>query len=214
LLNPFEEDVKASFKAFWKNNKPANQGSEAAMFEDEIDLQSLKKTIPASNWDRASAIIPEHLLEVYDLECEVVDDKCALDLQEFVYMNIFENIKSGPKSKCENCFKKTKTVIEQFFQYLDCNKDGLVTAENMFNGMSNMKGLPYPTTTTTMVNDFVLNTMEHKSAGLDVFDMYYGFLVGMYERVVEEDDLTEVNVNAMKVARRRNVKDGFGPLRK
>jgi len=84
----------------------------------------------------------------------------------------------------------------------------------MFNGMSNMKGLPYPKTTTTMINDFVLNTMEHKSAGLDIFDMYYGFLVGMYERVVDDDDLSEVTVNAMKVARRRNVKDGFGPLRK
>jgi len=50
------------------------------MFEDDIDLQSLKKTIPASNWDKASVIVPENLLEIYDLECEALDDDCGLDL--------------------------------------------------------------------------------------------------------------------------------------
>lgn len=33
-----------------------------------------------------------------------------------------------------------------------------------------MKDLPYEKTTTTMVNDFVLNTMDFHSAGLDNFD--------------------------------------------
>lgn len=50
-------------------------------------------------------------------------------------MNIFENIKSGPKSKCENCFKATKEIIGEFFKYTDCNKDGFISAENLWNGM-------------------------------------------------------------------------------
>lgn len=65
-----------------------------------------------------------------------------------------------------------------------------------------MKDLPYPETTTTMVNDFVLNTMEHKSAGLDLFDFTFGLLVGMYERVVTKTGLSEVILNSMKVVRR------------
>jgi len=77
-----------------------------------------------------------------------------------------------------------------------------------------MKGLPYPQTTTTMVNDFVLNTMDHKSALLDIFDFSYGLLVGMFERVVDDDAISEINLNSMKVVRRKNVQEGYGPLRK
>jgi hypothetical protein len=78
--------------------------------------------------------------------------------------------------------------------------------------MQNMKNLPYPNTTTSMVNDFVLNTFEHHSALLDIFDFSYGLLVGMYERIVDEDSVSEISLNSMKVVRRHNEKDGYGPL--
>jgi len=214
MLAQFEADVKAAFKAFWSNNSPSHKSSEAKMFEDKIDVQALSKTIDSSKWDRASAIDPVNIIATYDIDGEELNDKSGLDLQEFTYFLIFENIKSGTKSKCTNCLEKTKEVINDFFKYLDCNKDGLLSAENIFNGMSNMKGLPYPNTTTTMVNDFVLNTMEHKSASLDIFDFSYGLLVGMFERVIDSDALSEINLNSMKVVRRKNLKDGFGPLRK
>lgn len=56
------------------------------------------------------------------------------------YLNIRENIKSNvDESECENCFKKTKTEISTFFKYLDCDENDLVSAENMYNGMKNMK---------------------------------------------------------------------------
>jgi hypothetical protein len=43
--------------------------------------------------------------------------------------------------------------------------------------MASLKNLPYKTTT-TMINDFVLKTMEHVSSGLDRRDFTYGLLVG------------------------------------
>jgi len=55
-----------------------------------------------------------------------------------------------------------------------------------------MKDLPYKKTTTTMINDFMLNIMEHSSAGTDVIDFSFGLLVGMYERVISKDGLSEV----------------------
>jgi len=183
------------------------------MYHDEIDLTALTKTIADSKWDRAAVIDAVKVLQQYDIDGQQIDDRSGLDLEEFTYFLIFENIKSGTKSKCVNCLERTKVVIDQFFKYLDCNKDGFLSAENIYNGMTNMKGLPY-TTTTTMVNDFVLNTMEHKTALLDIFDFSYGLLVGMYERVIDDDAISEINLNSMKVIRRKNVSDGFGPLRK
>jgi len=76
--------------------------------------------------------------------------------------------------------------------------------------MSNLKNLPYRTTT-TMINDFVLKTMEHISSGLDRRDFTYGLLVGMFERVISDNNMSEIELNAMKVVRRKNVRDGYGP---
>jgi len=126
-------------------------------------------------------------------------------------MNIFENIKSKSGAPCTNCFGDTKKVIKEFFDYLDCNHDGNVSPENIYWGMTNMKDLPYPKTTTTMVNDFCLNTMEHTSAALDILDFNYGLLVGMYERVISKTGLSEINLNSMKVTRRGVIEGGGGP---
>jgi len=74
-----------------------------------------------------------------------------------------------------------------------------------------MKDLPYPKTTTTMVNDFCLNTMEHTSAALDIFDFMYGLLTGMYERVISKNGMSEITLNSMKVTRREVIEGGGGP---
>lgn len=99
----------------------------------------------------------------------------------------------------------------EFYKYIDCNHDNNISAENIYWAMSNMKDLPYKKTTTSMVNDFVLNTMEYKSAGLDLTDFFYGMLTGMYERVISEDGISEIQLNSMKVTRREVINGGGGP---
>lgn len=51
--------------------------------------------------------------------------------------------------------------------------------------MKNMK-TAFPVTT-TMVNDFVIKTMETNTASLDIKDFTYGILMGMMERLVNKD---------------------------
>jgi hypothetical protein len=48
--------------------------------------------------------------------------------------------------------------------------------------MKNMK-TDFPVTT-TMVNDFVIKTMETNTASLDIKDFTYGILMGLMERLV------------------------------
>jgi Ca2+-binding EF-hand superfamily protein len=50
-------------------------------------------------------------------------------------MNIFENAKVKSTNACTNCLEKTKVAIKEFFDYIDCNKDGNISAENIFYGM-------------------------------------------------------------------------------
>jgi len=127
-------------------------------------------------------------------------------------MNIFENIAVSSENECKNCFRNTKIQIDAFFDYVDCNHDGFVSAENIWHGMNNLKNLPYKTTT-TMINDFILHAMEYESAGIDRRDFTYGLLVGMFERVITDDAMSEIELNSMKVVRRHNAADGYGPGR-
>lgn len=55
----------------------------------------------------------------------------------------------------------------------------------IYDGMKNMK-TAFPVTT-TMVNDFVIKTMETNTASLDIKDFTYGILMGMMERLVNKD---------------------------
>jgi Ca2+-binding EF-hand superfamily protein len=50
-------------------------------------------------------------------------------------MNIFENAKAKATNACTNCMEKTKAAIKEFFDYLDCNHDGNISAENIYYGM-------------------------------------------------------------------------------
>jgi len=52
----------------------------------------------------------------------------------------------------------------------------------IYDGMKNMK-TAFPVTT-TMVNDFVIKTMETNTASLDIKDFTYGILMGLMERLV------------------------------
>lgn len=215
LLNSFETEIKSSWKAFHANSLAATKGDEAKM-DGGIDMMALKKTITDSKWDKAETLDFVKLIREYAIEDEEYgEDTTVINLQEFVYLNIRENIQSDmDASAATNAFEKTKKEISGFFDYLDCNEDGFISAENLYMGMKNMKKMQYEKTTTTMVNAFIINTMEHSSAGIDKIDMQFGMLVGMYERVITKNKMSEIQSNGMKVARRKIIEGGGGPGRR
>jgi len=40
-----------------------------------------------------------------------------------------------------------------------------------------------------MTNDFVLKTMDFATADVDLKDFMYGMLMGMFERLIEKEDI-------------------------
>lgn len=52
-----------------------------------------------------------------------------------------------------------------------------------------------------MTNDFVLKTMDFATADVDLKDFTYGMLMGMFERLIEKEDINVKKLNDMKKAR-------------
>ena len=65
--------------------------------------------------------------------------------------------------------------------------------------------------TSTMCNDFILKTMEFRTATTDLYDFTYGMLVGMFERVVDDHAVDETDINQMKDVRSKNIAAGHFP---
>lgn len=152
LLHPFEADTKAAFEAFWGLSGETAKGDAGTKFESgKVDWKGLTAGVEASKWVTKESA--EMILKKYAIESEEYgEDTTFLTFREFTYANIFENIRAKATSACTECFGDTKKVITEFFKYSDCNKDGLVSSENLYYGMTNMKDLAYEKTTTTMVN--------------------------------------------------------------
>jgi len=112
FLNSFEAEIKSNWKAFWTNALAGIKG-DADKMDGLIDMAALKKTITDSKWEKAETLNFEKLTREYALDSEKYEeDKTGLNIQEFVYMNIRENIKADVKSSAAtNNFIATKKDI-------------------------------------------------------------------------------------------------------
>ena len=99
--------------------------------------------------------------------------------------------------------------LQDFFDYLDCDKDGLISSEDIFRAFKNLK-TDFPVKS-SMINDFVLKTMDSKTASLDNRDFLYGVLVGMFERVVSNNEINESDLKPLVEVRKRQALNGNGP---
>jgi len=68
-----------------------------------IDAKAIGETIAQSEWSKAGNLDPYEILDKYDLT-----GKGKLNLKEFVYMTIFENVAVSSENECKNCFRDTK----------------------------------------------------------------------------------------------------------
>lgn len=96
-MNSFETEAKSSFEAFWKKNSAANQNDAG------VDTVGLDTGMKEFKWGVKKT--GDHLIQEYDIEGEEYNQETSIiDMQEFVYMNIFENIGFKPSHACTNCF--------------------------------------------------------------------------------------------------------------
>ena len=52
-----------------------------------------------------------------------------------------------------------------------------------------------------MINDFILKTMDFNAANVDLKDFSYGILMGMFERIVQDNKFDIEKYEVMKNAR-------------
>jgi len=62
-----------------------------------------------------------------------------LNPREFILGSLHNNIQTVGSPLCDHCFFDISKNIDAIFLYLDCNNDGLLTAEEIWTNLPKMK---------------------------------------------------------------------------
>jgi len=130
-------------------------------------------------------------------------------------------------AECDHCMEITKDEIKKFFDYLDSDNSGQLTAHELFNNLKNLRtsplpvyneegklipGIPSINLTSSMVNHFILiNDLKHKGS-ISREEFVKGILLGMTERLLTDTDgFNEEKYVMMKTLRANAANSGLGP---
>jgi len=131
------------------------------------------------------------------------DGDGALNPMEFILFSITHNFKED--NLClQNCYREIfDKIIDPLFMYLDCDDDGYINSENIWNGLKNinrkssnydMYGCLFPLKIhkyyrTNSVNDFVLKNSHFKDSFINKEEFRYGLLIGFWERQTSNHEI-------------------------
>jgi Ca2+-binding EF-hand superfamily protein len=186
-----------------------NQSFSAAKISNIIKTFGWKINILGGNWESnnikkssSSSLLFKKLIDKYDF-----DGNGRLDVREFLFFAIMENYKKNLKCK-KHCLKEIiENKINPMFNFFDCDDDGFINSENLWNGMKYLKRqspenynfykceIPkvfnkYYRTHAT--NDFVLKNYEAVKGYLNIEEFRKGILLGYWERQIK---INNVNVS-------------------
>jgi hypothetical protein len=197
------ENTPQSDKMKLKVLQQINKKFNVQVFENSISLPQIRKLIVDWNWigtKMGDWVDPgKHIVDKYDWNGDG-----RLNAREFIFWTISDNLLEIVKDKTKERKSFVETFIDQqldpFFTYADCDGDGLVSSEEIWQAGMHLKckdgskfkiydcdakaddnDTDYRTACT---NDFILKN-EEKWDGYNTRDEFYrGTLLGFWDRQV------------------------------
>lgn len=170
----------------------------AEVWKQSFSAGKIYNIIRAFGWGKIPNVkyYFKRLIDKYDF-----DGNGRLDAREFIFYAIWENYKNYAQCK-QNCFRKViDEKIEPLFTFLDCDGDGFINSENIWEGLKFLKRsnenkdkfsfykceVPRAFNRfyrTNAPNDFILKNSNVASGYLNREEFRKGILLGYWERQV------------------------------
>lgn len=178
------------------DTKDIHKSVRMSQLSNIINMFNIRSVVTTNGWQKL-------LLDEFDF-----DGDGRLSSEELLFMIIWKK-----KDNLDDTQLELKPVLDEFidpiFSYIDCNSDGWIEAEQIFNSLKdlkrptnayniykcNYKGIFYRT---PAVNDFVLKNMTKLKGFIDLEEFRLGILLGILGRQVHENDINEKSNYNMK----------------
>lgn len=206
--DPMKTDGKATTVTASKL-KEYKKDFDAEAWTQSFSAAKISNIIKQFGWGgvRPQPFFFKRLIDKYDF-----DGNGRLDASEFLFYAIWENYKGFEQCK-KHCFKNIiEKKINPLFTFFDCDSDGYIDSENLWEGLSHVKRVnknkynfykcevPKPFNKfyrTHAPNDFVLKNYDIADGYLNREEFRKGMLLGYWERqsnknlIVKDDSLNK-----------------------
>jgi len=122
-----------------------------------------------------------------------------LNPREFILASLYHNKQTLGSSLCEHCYFEPGKTLDAIYLYLDCNNDGLLSSEEIWNNLPkvNRKTSKWnifsfgndQSIRTASVNDFILKNGHTKDGFVTRAEFRSGILLGFWDR---QTDVTKI----------------------
>lgn len=195
-----DKELKAkAVKDLSKLNKTLNP----KVHESSVNAVQLRKALKEWKWgvDLNQEDYARTFIQKYD-----INGDGRLNPRELILGAIDQNKHLLGTAICMNCFFDVIKKIDAIFMYIDCNSDGFISSEDLWNNLPKLKrNTPKYNMfalskqgyiRTSSVNDFILSNMNTQNGLLNKNEFRIGILFGFWNRqtnhakVIDGDERT------------------------
>jgi len=209
VADPFDfkkllrKDTKKLPKRLVKQLKKFTKFFDEAVYNVSANLPQIQAAVRKWKWPLTPGdpTIYNRFLMKFDMNYDG-----RLNPREFILASLWYNKSSVGSPLCKNCYFEIGKVIDAIFLFIDCNNDGLLSAEELWNNLPLLKRNSEQTNIyqfgldenirTSAVNDFILKNWKIKEGFLTRTEFRVGILLGFWDRqagltkVLEKDERT------------------------
>jgi hypothetical protein len=134
-----------------------------------------------------------------------------LNPREMILGSIWNNQQTIGSPICDHCFFELSKTFDAIFIYLDCNNDGLLSAEEMWKNLPKIKRNTEKfnifafgndeSIRTSSINDFILKNSKIRDGFITKNEFRIGLLLGFWDRQTEFTKILTNDSRALKKLR-------------
>jgi hypothetical protein len=205
LVNPDNKNLLQSGKL---NLKHLNPNYNPVLYEISVNSVQIRTAMKQWSWfiDVGQQDYAVDFIMRYD-----INGDGRLNARELVIGTIMHNKNAIGSGLCTNCFQETAKKMDSIFIFLDCNNDGFLSSEDLWNalpklnrgeakwnifGINNNENIR-----TSAINDFVLKNGVAKEGSVTKEEFRTGLLLGYWDRQTRDSGVIEDDSRNLKSLR-------------
>ena len=178
------------------------------VYKISVNAVQLNQGMKENKWylDKSTSDNARAFIRSYDMN---VDGR--LSARELLLGSIYHNKAILGSDECKLCYEELTDKIDGIFQYIDCNNDGSIGAEEMWEHLPKLRRdttkwnfytlASKATIRTAVVNDFILKNGFSTSGQLNKVEFRLGILLGFWDRQTDDFGVIQDDKRNMKSLR-------------
>ncbi len=185
-----------------------NKNLETDLYKISLNAVQLNAGIRENRWHKDISIADNAKAFIKSFD---INGDGRLGMREFILGSIYHNKGILGSDDCSLCYEDLTDKIDGIFAYIDCDNDGLVSSEEIFEHLPKLRRettkwnlftlAPKAMIRTAATNDFILKNNYTVKGLLSKSEFRLGVLLGFWDRQVIDRKILEDDSHNMKKLR-------------